>query len=114
MTVILPPNERQREDGEAERVIEKILVKRPGGDRVVKEYTRTKTLTDTTRRQMVNILTAEMTETHGSFTMAQKADLVSWLGVSRQSKEKLPLRGQNHQAVHVWEDQLENDHLHSK
>ncbi|KAL7825160.1 hypothetical protein AOLI_G00323800 [Acnodon oligacanthus] len=72
---------------------------------------------------MVNILTAEMTETHEqvvlmdfiwSITMAQKADLVSWLGVSRQSKEKLPLRAQNHQAVHVWEDQLQNDHLHSK
>ncbi|KAL7836188.1 hypothetical protein AOLI_G00274720 [Acnodon oligacanthus] len=37
--VILPPNERQREDCEAERVIENILLKKPGGDRVIKEYT---------------------------------------------------------------------------
>ena len=44
--------------------------------------------------------------------MTRRVDLVTWLGVSRQSKEKHPLRAQNQQAVHVWEVQLHNDHLH--
>ncbi|KAL6455335.1 hypothetical protein MHYP_G00362290 [Metynnis hypsauchen] len=65
-TVIMPPNKRQRQECKAESMIENILLKKPGGDRVIKEYTRTKMLTDATRRQMVNILTAEMTETHGT------------------------------------------------
>ncbi|KAL2097491.1 hypothetical protein ACEWY4_006698 [Coilia grayii] len=48
------------------QVIENILQKKPGGDRIIKEYGRTKALTDSSRRQMVNIVVAEMTETHGT------------------------------------------------
>ncbi len=47
------------------QVVEAALTKKPGGDRIVKEYSRTKGLTDSSRRQMVNILTADMTETYG-------------------------------------------------
>ena len=43
----------------------KILTSRPGGERIMQEYGKTKSLTDATRRQMMNILAAEMTETHG-------------------------------------------------
>lgn len=47
------------------QLVQSALTKKPGGDRIVKEYNRTKGLTDSSRRQMVNILTADMTETHG-------------------------------------------------
>ncbi|XP_076836399.1 uncharacterized protein LOC143528675 isoform X2 [Brachyhypopomus gauderio] len=51
---------------EAKALIEKILASKPGGERIMQEYAKTKTLTDPTRRQMINILAAEMTETHGT------------------------------------------------
>ncbi|XP_035998836.1 uncharacterized protein LOC118564540 [Fundulus heteroclitus] len=51
---------------EAKALIEKILTTKPGGERIMQEYARTKCLTDATRRQMINILTAAMTEAHGS------------------------------------------------
>lgn len=47
------------------KLIEKILTTKPGGERIMQEYARTKSLTDATRRQMINILTAAMTEAHG-------------------------------------------------
>ena len=47
------------------KLIEKILTTKPGGERILQEYARTKCLTDATRRQMINILTAAMTEAHG-------------------------------------------------
>ncbi|KAK6294142.1 hypothetical protein J4Q44_G00349720 [Coregonus suidteri] len=50
---------------EAKALIEKILTSKPGGERIMQEYGKTKSLTDATRRQMINILAAEMTETHG-------------------------------------------------
>ncbi|XP_058626032.1 uncharacterized protein LOC131536881 [Onychostoma macrolepis] len=51
---------------EAKVLIEKILTSKPGGERIMQEYGKTKSLTDATRRQMINILAAEMTETHGT------------------------------------------------
>ncbi|XP_076866893.1 uncharacterized protein LOC143518340 [Brachyhypopomus gauderio] len=39
---------------------------KPGGEVVIKEYNKTKSLTDSTRRKMINILTADMTEKHGT------------------------------------------------
>ncbi|CAL8295164.1 unnamed protein product [Lota lota] len=51
---------------EAKALIEKILTSKPGGERIMQEYGKTKSLTDATRRQMINILAAEMTETHGT------------------------------------------------
>ncbi|XP_045067959.1 uncharacterized protein LOC121555062 [Coregonus clupeaformis] len=51
---------------EAKALIEKILTSKPGGERIMQEYGKTKSLTDATRRQMLNILAAEMTETHGT------------------------------------------------
>lgn len=47
------------------QVVESALTKKPGGDRIVKECNRTKSLTDSSRRQMVNILTADMAENYG-------------------------------------------------
>ncbi|KAK7916496.1 hypothetical protein WMY93_012257 [Mugilogobius chulae] len=47
-------------------MIESILKKKPGGDRVLSEYARTKSLTDGRRRDMVNILVAHMTSEHGN------------------------------------------------
>ncbi|KAK5865335.1 hypothetical protein PBY51_016509 [Eleginops maclovinus] len=51
---------------EAKALIEKILTTKPGGDRIMEEYAKTKSITDSTRRQLINILTAEMTEKHGT------------------------------------------------
>ncbi|XP_037646046.1 uncharacterized protein LOC119500412 [Sebastes umbrosus] len=69
-TVILdddysPSRKRQKEDQDAKRLVESALAKKPDGDSIVKEYNWTKGLTDSSRRQMINILAAEMTETHG-------------------------------------------------
>ncbi|XP_031433741.1 uncharacterized protein LOC116222859 isoform X2 [Clupea harengus] len=50
----------------AKALIGKILTSRPGGERIMQEYGKTKSLTDATRRQMMNIFAAEMTETHGT------------------------------------------------
>ncbi|XP_056466869.1 uncharacterized protein LOC130405728 [Gadus chalcogrammus] len=60
-----PSAKRQKQDRDAKHLVESALAKKPGGDRIVKEYNRTKGLTDSSRRQMVNILAADMTETHG-------------------------------------------------
>ncbi|GAA6094018.1 uncharacterized protein LOC113118512 [Tachysurus ichikawai] len=49
----------------AKALIEKILSSKPGGERIMQEYGKTKSLTDATRRQMNNVFAAEMTETHG-------------------------------------------------
>ncbi|CAL9689729.1 unnamed protein product [Knipowitschia caucasica] len=57
---------RRRANCEAKELIERILRSKPGGERVVQEYVKTKTLKDGTRRQMVKILAAEMTQTHGT------------------------------------------------
>ncbi|XP_058490287.1 uncharacterized protein LOC131464160 [Solea solea] len=51
---------------EAKALIEKILTTKPGGEKIMQEYAKTKSLKDATRRQMINILTAEMTQTHGT------------------------------------------------
>ncbi|XP_061912560.1 uncharacterized protein LOC133655921 isoform X2 [Entelurus aequoreus] len=56
----------QRPSHDAKALIENILMTKPGGERVMKEYAKTKSLTNATRRQMINILAAEMTETHGT------------------------------------------------
>nr|XP_054586434.1 uncharacterized protein LOC129152408 [Nothobranchius furzeri] len=51
---------------EALALIKQILTTKPGGERIMQEYAKTKSLTDATRRQMINILAAEMTEKHGT------------------------------------------------
>lgn len=47
------------------KLVESVLAKKPGGDRILSEYNQTKGLTDETRRKLVNILTADMMETNG-------------------------------------------------
>ncbi|XP_051512255.1 uncharacterized protein LOC127416755 [Myxocyprinus asiaticus] len=59
-------SKRMRLDYEAKKLVESILVQKPGGERVINEYNRTKTLGDETRRKMVNILAADMTEKNGT------------------------------------------------
>nr|XP_055035025.1 uncharacterized protein LOC129422902 [Misgurnus anguillicaudatus]XP_055035026.1 uncharacterized protein LOC129422902 [Misgurnus anguillicaudatus] len=55
-----------RIDSEAKRLVESILIQKPGGEQIINEYNRTKSLGDETRRKMVNILAADMTEKNGS------------------------------------------------
>ncbi|KAL7873591.1 hypothetical protein AOLI_G00126620 [Acnodon oligacanthus] len=57
---------------EAKALIEKILTSKPGGERIMQEYEKNKSLTDATRSQMINILAAEMTETHGTSPPPEK------------------------------------------
>eukprot|EP00063_Salmo_salar_P073420 XP_014048255.1 PREDICTED: uncharacterized protein LOC106600971 [Salmo salar] len=60
-----PSRKRQISDDEAKNLVESILKKKPG-DVAIKEYSKTKSLTDRTRRKMINILVSAMTETHGT------------------------------------------------
>lgn len=50
-------------------MIEGILKNKPGGERIMYEYVRTKSLTDSRRRDMVKILVARMTSEHGYVVM---------------------------------------------
>ncbi|XP_008396697.1 uncharacterized protein LOC103457978 [Poecilia reticulata] len=61
-----PSAKRQRLDTEAKHLVESILNNKPDGERIMKEYNRSKCLTDETRRKMVNILAADMTEKNGT------------------------------------------------
>ncbi|XP_061783237.1 uncharacterized protein [Nerophis lumbriciformis] len=67
-TIILedtPTRKRQRLDFEAMQLVKSILTKKSGGEYLINEYNRTKSLTDESRRKLVNILAAEMTEKNG-------------------------------------------------
>ncbi|KAK7912801.1 hypothetical protein WMY93_013012 [Mugilogobius chulae] len=61
-----PASVKRMQDASLSHMIESILKKKPGGDRVLSEYARTKSLTDGRRRDMVNILVAHMTSEHGT------------------------------------------------
>ncbi|XP_032446177.1 uncharacterized protein LOC116737241 isoform X1 [Xiphophorus hellerii] len=56
---------KQQLDTEPEQLVESILNNTPGGERIMKEFNRSKCLTDETRRKLVNILAADMTEKIG-------------------------------------------------
>ncbi|XP_072769706.1 uncharacterized protein [Nerophis lumbriciformis] len=47
------------------QLVKSILTKKSGGEYLINEYNRTKSLTDESRRKLVNILSAEMTEKNG-------------------------------------------------
>ena len=47
------------------QIVYNALRQKPGGDDVCKEYNRTKGLSDSTRKKLVNILVADMIESHG-------------------------------------------------
>ncbi|GAA6097715.1 uncharacterized protein LOC113649462 [Tachysurus ichikawai] len=70
-TVILDevPNKRQRKEGtsapSAKQLVKDVLKFKSGGEAILKAYKETETLTDATRRQMVNILVAHMVDIHG-------------------------------------------------
>ncbi|XP_038136807.1 uncharacterized protein LOC119780735 [Cyprinodon tularosa] len=49
----------------AKKQVEGVLQSKSGGEEVLQEYKATETLSDATRRQMVNILVAHMTDEHG-------------------------------------------------
>lgn len=46
-------------------MVEDVLKNKPGGERIINEYARTKSLTDSRRHDMVKILVAHMTSEHG-------------------------------------------------
>ncbi|XP_038823645.1 uncharacterized protein LOC120023664 [Salvelinus namaycush] len=54
------------EDNRLSQMIVDILKNKPGGERIMNEYARTKSLTDSRRRDMVKILVAQMTSEHGT------------------------------------------------
>ncbi len=47
------------------QLIKSILLEKPGGVAILKEYEETGSVCDSSRRQMVNMLAAHMTETEG-------------------------------------------------
>ncbi len=50
-------------------MVKDVLKLKSGGEAVLQEYQETETLTDATRRQMINILMAHMIDTHGYFNL---------------------------------------------
>ncbi|XP_031428575.1 uncharacterized protein LOC116221555 [Clupea harengus] len=46
-------------------MVNEVLQRKPGGEKIIQEYHKTKSLTDLTRRQLVNTLVADMVEVHG-------------------------------------------------
>ncbi|XP_061749766.1 uncharacterized protein LOC133548848 [Nerophis ophidion] len=65
------PRKRQQKENKhdgtsAKQLIEAVLKDKSGGEAVLQEYQTTETLTDVTRRQMVNILVAHMIDSHGN------------------------------------------------
>ncbi|CAL8342215.1 unnamed protein product [Arctogadus glacialis] len=62
----------------AKEMVEKALLRKPGGEDVLEEYKSENTLKHSTRRHLVNILASHMTEMHGRI-------------VPRQQKEKYAL-----------------------
>ncbi|KAK1894134.1 cytochrome c oxidase subunit 2 [Dissostichus eleginoides] len=68
-TIILqrsPASTTKEEDSRLAKMIEDILKNKPGGERIMNEYARTKSLTDARRRDMVKMLVAQMTSYHGT------------------------------------------------
>ncbi|KAJ8003318.1 hypothetical protein DPEC_G00147080 [Dallia pectoralis] len=68
-TVILelsPFEINRAEDSDLSQMTENILKSSPGGEKVINEYYRTKSLSDGRRRDMVKILVAHMTNEHGT------------------------------------------------
>ncbi|XP_039623947.1 uncharacterized protein LOC120538626 [Polypterus senegalus] len=61
------PSKKMRCDDkeEAKSMVYATLNGKPGGDKIFHEYEKTKSLSDSTRRQLVNILVADMVEVHG-------------------------------------------------
>ncbi|CAJ1048213.1 uncharacterized protein LOC115584563 isoform X3, partial [Xyrichtys novacula] len=67
-TIILQPSPTQRFMSPHHQLltkIENILSTKPGGERILNEYARAKSLTDSRRRDLVKILVAHMTSEHG-------------------------------------------------
>ncbi|XP_034530081.1 uncharacterized protein LOC117805460 [Notolabrus celidotus] len=70
-TIILPSTKNRRRGlreldcEEARQKVDTVLRSNPKGEEIFQEYDKTKTLSDATRRQMVNILVAEMTDSYG-------------------------------------------------
>ncbi|KAL0148389.1 hypothetical protein M9458_056289, partial [Cirrhinus mrigala] len=56
-------------------MVKKILQTKPGGDGIIREYNKTKSSSDSNRRKMVNILTADVTEKHSSSPPEQVREL---------------------------------------
>ncbi|XP_061884963.1 uncharacterized protein LOC133635730 [Entelurus aequoreus] len=77
-TIILedtPTRKRQRLDSEAMQLVKSILTKKSGGKYIINEYNQTKSLTDESRRKLVNILAAEMTENNGTSPSRQVKEM---------------------------------------
>ncbi|KAG7505294.1 hypothetical protein JOB18_028427 [Solea senegalensis] len=67
-TVIVQTNGGTRTHAEresAKKMVREVLQTKPGGQVILDEYDKMKTLMDSTRRQMVNLLVANMVEIHG-------------------------------------------------
>ncbi|XP_076591434.1 uncharacterized protein LOC143323468 [Chaetodon auriga] len=64
-TVIVRTNGGKRTHAERESMVRDALKDKPGGQIILDEYDKMKTLMDSTRRQLVNLLVANMVEIHG-------------------------------------------------
>ncbi|KAI9547953.1 hypothetical protein NQZ68_012970 [Dissostichus eleginoides] len=80
----------------AKEMVRDVLQSKLGGEKVLQEYATTKTLMDGTRRQMVNLLVADMIEVHGRIPPTRARKVCSWhhhsISMSKKSilKEWIP------------------------
>ncbi|XDV11721.1 hypothetical protein PO909_000577 [Leuciscus waleckii] len=66
MLISSPPEKNRAEERRLGQMIEDILKSSPGGEKVINEYMRTKSLSDGRRRDLVKILVAQLTNEHGT------------------------------------------------
>ncbi|XP_051503370.1 uncharacterized protein LOC127411714 [Myxocyprinus asiaticus] len=66
MLIRSPPEKNRAEERRLAQMVEDILKSSPGGEKVINEYARTKSLSDGRRRDMVKILVAHLTNEHGT------------------------------------------------
>ncbi len=61
------------------QMVENLLKTHPKGEDIFKEYDKTKTLLDAKRRLMVNILVADMIESHGYEFLAKLLKMLTFI-----------------------------------
>ncbi|KAK0145642.1 hypothetical protein N1851_015423 [Merluccius polli] len=62
--------EDQSHEEAAKKMVNEVIQRKPGGEKIIEEYHKTQTLCDVTRRQLVNVLVADMLEVHGYVSRA--------------------------------------------
>lgn len=66
-------------------MVRNALQSKSGGQDILDEYDKTKTLKDNTRRRMINLLVANMTEVHGEDFIVQTGTCNNYLNAAEDT-----------------------------